>query len=44
MSSIQQVLNSTDMRRKIFNFNTQEKMIDMFCGYKLKTFLKLIIL
>ena len=30
MSSIQQVFNSVDLRRKIFNFNTQEKMIDMF--------------
>jgi hypothetical protein len=30
MSSIQQVLKSVDLRRKIFNFNTQEKMIDMF--------------
>ena len=30
MSSIQQVFNCVDLRRKIFNFNTQEKMIDMF--------------
>ena len=34
MSSIQQVFNSVDLRRKIFNFNTQEKMIDMFYSNK----------
>ena len=36
MSSIQQVLNSVDLRRKIFNFNTQEKMIDMFYSNQYK--------
>ncbi len=31
MSSIQQVLNSVDLRRKIFNFKTQPKKKDMYC-------------
>ena len=31
MSSIQQVLNSVDLRRKIFNFKTQPKKKDWEC-------------
>ena len=38
MSSIQQVFNSVDLRRKIFNFNTQEKMIDMFYSNSYKRY------
>ena len=35
-NAIQQVFNSIDLRRKIFNFNTQEKMIDMFYSNRYK--------
>ena len=38
MSSIQQVLKCVDLRRKIFNFNTQEKMIDMFYSNRYKRY------
>ena len=31
MTSIQQVLNSVDLRRKIFNFKTEPKKKDMYC-------------
>jgi hypothetical protein len=31
MSSIQHVLNSVDLRRKIFNLKTYEKKKDMYC-------------